>query len=243
VPATISSAPEEYQLPLGEHLTELRLRLIRVLAAVGVATVVSLGLSRALLAILLRPVEATYFFAPGEAFAAHLRTALLIGLPLAWPVVLFQIYAFASPGLYPAERRAVKLLLPVGSILFVAGLAFGYVVMVPTVLLWLGRFATTSITPTISVSAYTSFVVGSIIPFGIAFQLPLAVGVLSRLGVVTARGMAGARRWMLLGMLTAAAILTPPDVVSQLVMTLPMIVLYELSIIIARIAGRRITAE
>jgi sec-independent protein translocase protein TatC len=243
VPTTISNAPEEYQLPLADHLIELRRRLVRVLVAIGAATVVSLGLSRVLLAILLRPVEATYFFAPGEAFAAHLRTALLIGLPLAWPVVLYQLYAFASPGLYPAERRAVRLLLPVGSVLFVAGLAFGYIVMVPTVLLWLGRFATTNITPTISVSAYTSFVVGSIIPFGIAFQLPLAVGVLSRLGVITARGMAGARRWMLLGMLTVAAILTPPDVVSQLVMTLPMVVLYELSIIIARIAGRRIAAE
>jgi sec-independent protein translocase protein TatC len=127
----------------------------------------------------------------------------------------------------------------VGSVLFLAGLGFGYLVMVPTVLLWLGGFATTGVTPAISVTSYTSFLVSSIVPFGLAFQLPLAVGILSRLGVVNAKAMAKARRWMLIIMLTVAAVLTPPDVVSQLVMTVPMVLLYELSILIARIVGRR----
>jgi sec-independent protein translocase protein TatC len=213
--------------------------LLRILLAVGLATGLSLGLSRRLLDLLLRPVGATYFFAPGEAFSAHLRAALLIGLPLAWPVVLYQLYSFAAPGLYPAERRAALVLLPVGSVLFLAGLGFGYLVMVPTVLLWLGGFATTGVTPAISVTSYTSFVVGSILPFGLAFQLPLVVGLLSRLGVITARSMAKSRRWMLIVMLTLAAILTPPDVVSQLVMTVPMVLLYELSILIARLVGKR----
>ncbi len=227
--------PEQFQLPLGEHLAELRTRLLWTAAVFAGTTLSSLAFSRRLLELLLRPVPATYFYGPGEALAAHLRVALLIGLPLGWPVLLYQLYAFAKPGLYPLERRALLMLLPVGTILFAAGLAFGYAVMIPTVLLWLRGFASPGVSAAISVTLYTSFVVNSVLPFGFAFQLPLVVGVLSRLGIVTAKGLASSRRWVLLGILVVAALLTPPDVVSQLAMAAPMVVLYEVAVLVARL--------
>ncbi len=235
----VTRNPEEFQQPLGEHLTELRKRLLRTLFAFAVTTALSLTLSAKLLEFLLRPVATTFFYGPAEAFSAHLRVAVLIGLPLGWPVLMYQLYAFARPGLYPSERRALALILPVGSLMFGLGLVFGYAVMVPTVLVWLRRFVVPGVTPAISVTLYTRFVVNSILPFGFAFQLPLAVGVLSRLGVVTPRSLARSRRWVLLAILIAAALLTPPDVVSQLTMTLPMVVLYELSILVARLMRLR----
>lgn len=231
--------PEEFQQSLGEHLIELRARFLRAGAALTVTTVASLGWSRALLGLLLRPVAETFFFAPGEAFAAHLRIAFMIGLPLAWPVVLYQAYAFVSPGLYRTERRALALVLPAGTLLFVLGLAFGYLMMIPVVLAWLRGFAAGGVTAAISVSMYTSFVVSAVVPFGVVFQLPLAVAVFSRLGLVTASSLSGARRWVYVGMAVVAALLTPPDVVSQLLMALPMSLLYELSILVARVAAPR----
>ncbi len=231
--------PEQYQLSLGQHLLELRARFLRAALAVALTTAASLGLSRRLLELLLRPVPEIFFFAPGEAFAAHLRVAFLIGIPLAWPVVLYQIFAFIAPGLYPAERRGLAIMLPVGTVLFVLGLAFGYLVMIPVVLVWLRGFATGGVTAAISLSTYTGFVTRALLPFGITFQLPLVVGVLSRIGMVTAGSMAGARRWVYLGIVVAAALLTPPDVVSQILMALPMVVLYELSIVIARLIAPR----
>lgn len=232
--------PEEYQQSLGEHLVELRARFLRSGAALTVTTVASLGWSRSLLALILRPVPETFFFAPGEAFAAHLRIAFMIGLPMAWPFVLYQVFAFTSPGLYPGERKALAALLPLGTLLFVIGLAFGYLVMIPVVLVWLRGFEAGGITAAISVSLFTSFVVNAILPFGVVFQLPLVAAVLSRLGVINARGMSLARRWVYLGMITAAALLTPPDVISQALMALPMALLYELSILIARITAPRL---
>lgn len=229
-------------MQLTEHLAELRTRLLWIGLALAVSTLASLTLSRRLLEFFLRPIAATYFYGPGEALAAHLRVALLIGVPLAWPVVLYQLYAFAKPGLYLPERRALAVILPIGSVLFVLGLGFGYVAMVPIVLFWLRQFAVPGVSPAISVTLYTSFVVSSILPFGIAFQLPLIVGVLSRLGAVTARGLASSRRWVILGILIVAAFLTPPDIISQLAMTLPMVVLFELAVVVARLAAPRRSA-
>jgi sec-independent protein translocase protein TatC len=235
--------PEEYQQSLGEHLVELRARFLRAGAALTVTTVASLGWSRYLLSFLLRPVPETFFFSPGEAFAAHLRIAFMIGLPLAWPFVLYQAYSFVAPGLYRGERRALAFLLPLGTLLFVLGLGFGYLVMIPVVLIWLRGFAAGGITAAISVSLYTSFVVNSVVPFGVVFQLPLVASVLSRLGVISAGSMARARRWVYLGMVVLAALLTPPDVVSQALMAFPMILLYELSILIARYTAPRSLRE
>jgi sec-independent protein translocase protein TatC len=230
--------PESRQLPLREHFAELRARFLRSLLALGLATAAGLGYSGRLLGFLLRPVTATYFFAPGEAFAAHLRVAFVVGWPLAWPVILYQAFAFASPGLYPHERRWLLWLLPVGTVLFAGGIAFGYLAMLPVVLVWLTRFASEGITPALSVSTYTAFAVRTMVPFGLTFQLPLVVAVLARAGVVTVRGLAGARRWVILGIVVLAALLTPPDVVSQVLMAVPMVVLFEISVVIARFAGR-----
>lgn len=231
--------PESLQLPLGEHVFELRARLLRSFLAFALAAAAGLGFSRRLLDLLLRPLDVTYFFAPGEAFMAHLHVAFIAAGPLAWPVVLYQAFSFAAPGLYPGERRALLWILPLGTVLFAAGVAFGYAAMLPLVLAWLARFAGSGLTPAIDIAVYTRFAVRTMLPFGLTFQLPLVVAVLSRAGVVTPSGLSAARRWVVVAVFAIAALLTPPDVVSQLLMAGPMIVLYEVSIVVARLTARR----
>lgn len=232
--------PESLQLSLSEHLSELRTRLLRALLALGAGAAIGLAFSRRLLDILLWPAGTTYFYAPAEAFAAHLRVAFIAAAPLSWPVVLYQAFAFIAPGLYPNERRLLIWLLPLGSALFAAGVLFGYLTMLPFVLAWLGRFAASGVTPAIDISIYTGFALRTMLPLGLTFQLPLVVALLSRAGVVTAGGLARSRRWVVLAAAAASAVLTPPDVVSQLLMAGPVVLLYELSILIARFArGKR----
>lgn len=207
--------------------------------AFAAGAALGLAFSRQLLDLLLQPVGTTFFYAPAEAFTAHLRVAFIAAGPISWPVVLYQLFSFIAPGLYPSERRVLIWLLPAGTLLFVFGVVFGYLTMLPLVLMWLSRFASGSVTPAIDVAIYTSFALRTMLPLGLIFQLPLAVAVLSRAGVVTARGLAGARRPVVLAAVVAAAVLTPPDVVSQLLMAGPIVVLYEVSVIIARFAGGR----
>ncbi len=223
-----------------EHLEELRVRLLISLGALGAMTAVSLLFVERILAVLLRPVGRVVFLAPTEAFFVRLKVAALSGVFLSLPVVLYQIWRFVSVGLTTAERRYTLSLLPAALVLFVAGGAFAFLAILPIGVRFLLSYQTENLVPMISVQAYTSFAMTFVLAFGLLFQLPVVILFLARLGIVTPATLAAGRKYALLAIVVASAVLTPGgDIVSQLLMAAPTYLLYEASIWIARFVSPR----
>lgn len=222
-----------------EHLEELRARILLTLIPWLVLTALAFPFADDILAWLARPVGRLYVTAPSEALLTQLRLAVYAGAVLASPVALYQAAAFVLPGLTPSERRLLLLTLPPMLLLFLLGVAFGYLVALPLMLRFLMGFAREPLVQLISAQGYLSFVLGTVVPFGVAFELPLLVLALVRLGLVDAAALARWRKVAVLAILVVAAVFSPPDVVSQLVLAAPMLLLYEASVWVARAAGRR----
>lgn len=220
------------------------MRLLISLAAFGVATGAGLIFVERILALLLRPVGRVVFLAPTEAFFVRLKVAALAGVFLSLPVVLYQIWRFVSVGLTTTERRYTLSLLPAALALFVAGGAFAFLVILPIGVRFLLSYQTENLVPMISVAAYTSFAMTFVLAFGLLFQLPVVILFLARLGIVTPATLAAGRKYALLAIVVASAVLTPGgDVVSQLLMAAPTYLLYEASIWIARFVTPRAVAQ
>jgi len=226
-----------------EHLEELRRRLIVSVLAVAGGTVAGWFLTPRLLPALLRPAQEAGIqmisLAPAELFWVYLKVAVLAGLVLAMPVVLYELVAFVWPGLEARERRLVLLLLPTTLALFAAGVAFAYTVMLGFMFQFFVGFRTPGVTPTLSVGHYLSFVINVILPFGFVFQLPVFVALLAVLDLVTAEFLSRNRKYAVLAIFVLAAVLTPPDPISQLVMAVPLLALYEVSVLIVRLVRPR----
>lgn len=223
-----------------EHLEELRVRLLVSLGAFAVATAASFLLVERILGLLLRPVGRVVFLAPTEAFFVRLKVAALAGVFLSLPVILVQIWRFVSVGLMPTERRYTLSLLPAALVLFVAGGAFAFLVILPIGVRFLLSYQTENLVPMISVQAYTSFATAFVLAFGLLFQMPVVILFLARLGLVTPASLAAGRKYALLAIVIASAVLTPGgDVVSQMLMAAPTYLLYEASIWIARLVTPR----
>lgn len=227
-----------------EHLDELRRRLVySALALVGGA-VVGWIYVKPIMEIIQLParqagLEKLVFLAPQEAFFTSIKVALLAGLVVASPVILYQILAFVWPALERHERRFVLFTLPAVVLLFVLGVTFASVVLIRFVLGFFLNFGGPELEATISLSSYVSLIVGLILPFGVVFQLPVMVAFLAQIGIIGPDTLPAMRRFAVPIVFILSAILTPPDVVSQLAMAGPMLVLYEISIWIARFIGRR----
>ena len=227
-----------------EHLEELRKRLLYSLAAFGVATSAGYLFVERILAVVLRPVGQVVFLAPTEAFFVRLKVAALAGVFLSLPVTLYQLWRFVSVGLTPTERRYSLSLIPAALALFVSGAAFAFLVILPIGVRFLLSYQTPNLVPMISVQAYTSFVTAFVLAFGLLFQLPVVILFLARLGVVTPASLAAGRKYALLAIVTASAVLTPGgDVVSQMLMAVPTYILYEVSIWVARLVSPRPVAQ
>ncbi|TMI75318.1 MAG: twin-arginine translocase subunit TatC [Bacillati bacterium ANGP1] len=227
-----------------EHLEELRKRLLYSLAAFGVATSAGYLFVERILAAVLRPVGQVVFLAPTEAFFVRLKVAALAGVFLSLPVMLYQLWRFVSVGLTPTERRYSLSLVPAALALFVSGAAFAFLVILPIGVRFLLSYQTPDLVPMISVQAYTSFVTAFVLAFGLLFQLPVVILFLARLGVVTPASLAAGRKYALLAIVTASAVLTPGgDVVSQMLMAVPTYILYEVSIWVARLVSPRPVAQ
>lgn len=236
--------PDERRLSLADHLEELRRRLLAAVAAVAVGAALSWAWVGTVIEWLKRPAGTALpqlaFFGPAEGMVVYLRVAALSGFVLALPVILHEVWGFVNPGLTPRERRYGLAFVWWGSILFVLGAAFAYGVLLPVSLKWLLGVGAGQLVPVISVSRYLSFTALVIVATGLVFELPLAVWCLARIGVVTHAALR--RRWRhgLLGVVVAAAVLTPTtDVVTLLLMALPLLVLYEVSVWVARFATVR----
>ena len=181
-----------------------------------------------------------YFIGPVEAFWTRIKLAFFLGLFAGMPVVLFQVWSFIQRGLLPKEKRLTGIISAVSFLLFVSGAAFCYFFILPVGVKFLLAYGSDVLVPMISISKYLSFVCGMVFSFGLIFELPLVIGFCAKIGVLQSVTLRKQRRFVIVGIFIAAAALTPgPDIFSQVMMALPLMVLYEIGIIIARIIERR----
>ncbi len=231
------------QMTLLDHLAELRSVLIQSLIAVGLASIVCWFLSRPLLDLLVAPLTASgnlvYFHQPVEAFLTRMKMAVVCGIFLVLPFILLRTYRFVLPGLYAQERKAVTPVLIASVALFYAGVAFAYLVLIPKVMAFMLNYATTYMQPLIGIASYFAFVARLCLAFGLVFELPLVVLLLSHLGVVKPRTLWKGWRYALLAIVVMSALLTPPDIFSQLVMAGPVMLLYLGSVGVAMVVEKR----
>ncbi|MGD8990655.1 MAG: twin-arginine translocase subunit TatC [Desulfobacterales bacterium] len=240
---------EEEKIPFTSHLEELRSRLIKIFMAIGIGFAASYGFKETLFEILVRPLvrvmetgDHLIFTGLPEAFFTYLKVSLLSGIMLASPVILYQFWMFVAPGLYKNERRLMGPIVLLSSFFFIAGALFGYFVVFPWGFKFFLGFATESIRPLPSMKEYLAFSAKLLLAFGLVFELPMVLTFMARLGMVSVDFLKRNRKYALLLFFAGAAILTPPDVVTQVMMALPLMVMYELSIIGARIFGKKKTA-
>lgn len=229
-----------------DHLGELRKRILWSLAAIIVGLAVTLNFTERLMKFIRRPFDAAVpgqklvFLSPTEAFWVYMKVALIAGCVLAIPVVLYQIWAFVAPGLHAHERRFALPFVIIGSLFFLLGATFAQLVVIPFAMRFLVTFPGPDLTPMISINSYVDFVLKFTLAFGAIFELPVAITLAARMGIVTPQFLSKNRKYAILINFILAAILTPtPDIFNQTLMAGPMILLYELGIISARIFGGR----
>ncbi len=237
---------EDDKLPFTAHLEELRGRLITCFIAVAVGFVLSYGFKEELFRILLIPLlsvmksgEELIFTGLPEAFFTYLKVAFLSGLILASPVLIYQFWMFVAPGLYQKERRTLIPIIILSSLFLIGGSMFGYFIVFPLGFQFFLGYANETIHARLSIKEYLGLASKLLLAFGIVFELPIIITFLARLGIVSVDFLKKNRKYALLLFFIGAALLTPPDVVTQVMMALPLMVLYEISIIGARIFGRK----
>lgn len=228
------------------HLVELRDRLIRGVGAVILVFVCLMPWAGDIYDLLAKPMmhalpEGTNMIATGVVtpFFVPVKVTLMVAFVLALPVVLYQAWAFIAPGLYAHEKRLAVPLVAGSTILFLLGMAFCYFFVFNMVFKFIGEFAPKSITPAPDIEQYLSFVMTMFLAFGLTFEVPIAVILLSRFGVVTREQLKQARPYVIVGAFVIAAIVTPPDVISQFMLAVPMWFLYEVGLFIAKYVGGR----
>ncbi len=233
-------------MPLLGHLGELRSRLIKSAAAVGIATAASFTWADDIMRWLMKRAGVELvFLTPAEAFWVTFKVALIVGLFVALPVVFYQVWRFISPGLMPRERRYGIAFVVFSSLFFALGAFFCMAVVLPFGLKFLFSYGENiGLKPMISVGSYVDFVVKFLLAFGLIFELPLVITVLSRMGLMTPEFLARNRKFAVLAAFIVGAVLTPtPDIFNQSLMAIPLIVLYEIGIWSAKIFGRAAPVE
>lgn len=224
------------KLSLVDHLEELRTRVIKSLIFITVITCLVYNFANKILFILVQPIGKLVFIAPTEAFVTHIKISILGGLFLSSPFVLYQIWQFVASGLKLKEKKYVVIFWPLSFIFFAVGSIFCYLVIIPIGIKFLLGFATDFITPMITIDRYISFIGMLTFSFGLIFQLPLISLFLTKIGVVTPRFLSDKRKHAIVIIFILASALTPPDVVTQCLMAVPLILLYEIGIIFSKFA-------
>jgi sec-independent protein translocase protein TatC len=236
------------EMPFLDHLEELRWRLIWSLIAVTVCAVAGWFLVTRLdvLGLLVEPIKPFLhgtrlkYLSPTEPFFITLKLAVSVGLVLASPIVIYQVWAFLAPALLPSERRVIVPSLYMGLVLFALGVLMSYEVVLPMTLSFTMSFQTESLEQSIVIGEYLSFVTRLLLAFGGVFELPVVVLILSAMGLVTPEFLSSKRRHAMVIITVLAALLTPGDVITlTLMMMVPLFLLYEFSIVLSRLVARR----
>jgi len=229
----------QVEMTLLEHLDELRQRLIKVIIALLIGVVVGTFVTPPVLKMLVAPLgeQVPLAISPTEAPAVFFKVAIVIGIVIAMPVIMYQMFQFVRPGLEPLERRYVLIGAPVASLSFTIGVIFAAEVLLPAALPFLQGFLFGIVEQRYSIDRYISFVSNIMLWAGLIFETPLVMYFLAKLGVVTPQGFAKARRVVIIGAAAGAAIITPTtDPVNMLLVMVPFMLLYELGILLARLA-------
>jgi sec-independent protein translocase protein TatC len=227
------------------HLVELRDRLIRALVAVGVVFLALVNWARDIYSLLAAPMLAAlpqggHMIATdvAGAFFVPMKVTMMVAFLIALPYVLYQAWAFVAPGLYQHEKRLALPLLVASVVLFFIGMGFAYFIVFPTVFAFINAFAPEGVAVMTDIDKYLSFVLTTFLAFGVTFEVPVAVIVLVRVGLVSIEKLKEIRPYVIVGCFVVGAIFTPPDVLSQIMLAVPMWLLYELGIVMARVIGK-----
>jgi len=238
---TVETPVSEERMTLMEHLIELRARLTRATIALVIGVLVAIPLTRPFLEILISPLGTNrpQSLKPAENIMVYFKVDLILGLLLAMPIIVYQVFAFIMPGLTPKERRGVFIVSGAATLLFATGVAFSSFVMLPFTLAYLQSFLSDLIQPNYSIDFYISFVTQFVVYVGLSFETPLIIAALARLGIVSPTKLAKGRRYAIVLIAVVAAVITPtPDPFNMTLVMIPLIFLYELGIILARFTYR-----
>jgi sec-independent protein translocase protein TatC len=240
-PSQPAAEPEKV-MTLVDHLTELRTRIVRSIVAIVVGTALGFLAAPAIKEFLLGPLPAEALplqvLGPGDAFAITLRIAVVTGIILAMPVLLYQVWAFVAPGLTPAERKALRPWIPLALFFFVLGVSIAYVIL-PFAIGFLLAFTDANIVAHLAAPPYFDFVTTMFLAFGLLMEFPIVVYGLARVGILSSGRLRSSRRMVILGIAIFAAIATPGgDLVSPVILGATMYILFELTIVAIRRSGR-----
>lgn len=232
--------------PFLSHLEELRKRLIHCAIAVGVGFAGSYAFAEQLFVILVTPLKAVLpdgeqliFTHLPEMFFTYIKTSLVSGILLASPFIFYQLWLFIAPGLYKNEKRYVLPFVIISTILFTCGALFGYFVVFPFGFKFFIGFSSEYVRALPSVQQYFSFALKLLFAFGVVFELPVVIFFLTKMGIVTPETLKKKRKYAIMGTFVVGAILTPPDVITQCMMAVPLIVLYEIGILVSKLARKK----
>jgi sec-independent protein translocase protein TatC len=240
-----TGTPQE--MPFLDHLEELRWRVIWSVAALIAGTIIGLGLVMHfdVLQLLIRPIEPLlegeklYYLSPSDPVIVSFKLAIVIGCILAAPIIAYQIWNFVSPALHPQEKRAIVPAFFAGSVLFILGMAMAYFFVLPMALKFMMGFQTGSLQQNITIGPYMSLVTKMLLAFGLVFELPVVLVVLGSVGLVHAKFLTDKRRHAVLVFTAVASLVTPADVISTVMMMVPLVVLYEVSIVLVKVMEKR----
>ncbi|MBK9132400.1 MAG: twin-arginine translocase subunit TatC [Gammaproteobacteria bacterium] len=244
------AAPEKYppeaEMPLIGHLIELRSRLLRVVIGVGIVFLAMVPFANALYTAVAQPLMqrlpqgATMISTEVVgAFMVPLKFTFVLSFFFAVPWVLYQIWGFVAPGLYRSERRLILPLLASSTLLFYAGMAFAYFIVMPMVFTFMVGTTPDGVAMMTDIGSYLSFVMLLFFAFGLAFEVPVATILLVWAGLVTPEGLRSKRSYIIVGCFVIAAVITPPDALSQIMLAMPMWLLFEVGLLISRIYVRK----
>lgn len=231
---------EENNMSLIGHLEELRERLIKSLIAIGIAAGICYYFIDEIMHYITLPAGKLYYMYPAEAFFTYLKVSLFAGFLLSMPYVFYQVWKFVLPALTLQERTIIGVVVPASVILFVGGLAFSFFLVMPLALKFFLGFGSQELQPMLSINRYFDFAIAFVLPFGLVFELPLAIVICAKLGIISSDYLKKKRRMVIFLSFVVGAVISPtPDVFTQSMIAIPMILLYEISLFIVRYILRK----
>ncbi|WP_413559154.1 twin-arginine translocase subunit TatC [Bdellovibrio sp. HCB209] len=234
---------------LFEHLGELRFRLVRMVWILLIATGICYHFSEPVFDFIRAPIApylpggGLIYTGPLDKFLAHIKIAFVCGILISCPLWLYQIWKFVAPGLYQNEKKYSMTFIVAGSGLFIMGAAFSYYIVLPMAFHFLMNYGGTTDKAMISIEQYLGFFTQMCLMFGVSFELPLVISILGMMGLVSQKFLKEKRRYAIMGLAVAAAIITPPDLMSMVMMLVPMVLLYEIGVLVVGFVERKREAD